>query len=138
MMKMGKVKKFSVSFSQELFKDFEVVSKELGIKNRSRALQSAANLFIAMNRWQFTSGNVAGVILLLYDHEESGLEETLTDVQHDHMDIIVSALHIHVTRKECLLVIAVKGEARKIKMLYEKIANLRGIKQLQYSITPFT
>lgn len=132
------MKKFSVSFSQELFKEFEMVSKELGIRNRSKALQSAVNLFIAMNRWQFTSGNVAGAILLLYDHEESGLEETLTDIQHDYMDVIVSALHIHVTYRECLLIIAVRGEVGKIKMLYEKIVNLRGIKQLQYSITPFT
>ncbi len=97
-----------------------MVSKELGIMNRSRALQSAATLFITMNKWRFASGNVAGIILLLYNHEESGLEEALTDVQHDHMDVIISALHVHMTRTECLLAIAVKGDVSRIKTLYEK------------------
>jgi CopG family nickel-responsive transcriptional regulator len=68
---------------------------------------------------------------VIYDHETTGLEENLTDIQHHSSDIIVSTMHIHLDERNCLLVIAIKGEAKKIQDLAKDLTTQRGIKQLK-------
>ncbi|AFH42946.1 CopG family ribbon-helix-helix protein [Fervidicoccus fontis] len=131
------VVKFGVSFPYELYKELEEVSKELGINSRSKALQNAASEFVARNRWLLSKGSVAGAIIMLYNHETGRLEEKITDIQHEYMDVIVSALHVHVSKEECLLIIAIKGEVSRIKRLYQSLSGLHGVMQIQYSIVPY-
>lgn len=125
------VVRFSVSFPKELLEDLESIS-ELEGQSRSAILQRAAEVYIAQKKWLMSEGKVAGAILIHYDHEVRGLEEELTDIQHDFMDTIVSSLHVHLSKKECMLMIVVKGEAKRIREMTELISKLRGIKGWQF------
>jgi len=101
--------KTGVSFPSELLESFDRVLREMGISSRSQGLQEAIRAFITANTWKLSGQeNVAGVVLVHYFHDVKGLEEELTDVQHEYMDIIPSALHLHLTMDDCLLIIAVK------------------------------
>jgi|YelNatPaOPRAMG01_1025707.scaffolds.fasta_scaffold61104_3 CopG family nickel-responsive transcriptional regulator len=129
--------KTGVSFPSELLESFDRVLREMSISSRSQGLQEAIRAFITANTWRLSGQeNVAGVILVHYSHDVKGLEEELTDVQHDYMDIIPSALHLHLTMNDCLLIIAVKGAASRIRELAEKIRSIKKIKQLQPILTP--
>lgn len=136
-MKKAQSVKFCVSFPEELYQEFKSIALELGIKSKSKALQKAASMFIALNRWYISKGKATGAVVIIYNHESRGLDEMLTDVQHDFMDVIISALHVHLSREECMLIIAVSGEVERIKSLYSSISRLKGIKHLHYSLSPF-
>ncbi|MGQ9691003.1 MAG: hypothetical protein ACUVQY_07060 [Thermoproteota archaeon] len=83
-------------------------------------------------KWEYKEeGVVAGTVTLIYDHDVKGLEESLTDVQHLNRNIINSTLHIHLDERNCLLVIAVKGEVKAIQDLAKELMSKRGIKQLK-------
>jgi len=126
--------RFSVSFPKDLLNELERLS-ELEGTSRSSVLQRAAENYIADRRWMASEGKVAGAALIAYNHEARGIDESLTDVQHEFMDVIVSSLHIHLTREECLLIIAVKGEVKRIKELVEKISRLHGIRTARFCAT---
>lgn len=127
----GKTVKTGVSFPAELLKSFDNILREMGIASRSQGLQEAIRAFITVNIWRLGGDeSVAGVILVHYSHDVKGIEEELTDVQHDFMDIIPSALHLHLTEEDCLLVIVVKGSSSRIKELAEKIRNIGKFKQV--------
>lgn len=129
--------KTGVSFPSELLESFDRVLREMGIGSRSQGLQEAIRAFITANTWRLSGEeNVAGVILVHYSHDVKGLEEELTDIQHAFMDIIPSALHIHLTMEDCLLIIAVKGTASRIRELTERVRSIKKIKQLQPILTP--
>ena len=51
------------------------------------------------------------------------------------MDIIRTALHIHLDEVNCLETIVVKGEAEEIRKLAEDIMSLRGVKNVKLSGT---
>ncbi len=131
------VVRFSVSFPAELLEELDSFTRRIGIKSRSEALRLAVTQFISTNRWRLAKGRIAGILLVLYDHETHGLEEELTEIQHRHLDIVVSALHVHISKRECMLAIVVKGDASMARKLYENIARLRGIRQIQYSIITY-
>lgn len=132
---MAKIMRLSVTFPPDLLKDFDELIRKMGYENRSKAVQDAVRLFVSERKWlQEEKGMQAGVLMLLYDHEVRGLEDALTDVQHDHANVISSAMHIHLTERECLEAIAVKGDASEIRKLSDKLASKRGVKLLKTMI----
>jgi CopG family nickel-responsive transcriptional regulator len=133
---MGRIIRTGVSFPEDLLKAFDKIIRDLGIESRSQAIQEAVRDFITMNSWRIADEEVAGAILVHYSHEEHGIEERLTDTQHDFLSVIPSALHIHLSREDCLLVIAVRGRALEVKELVRKLREAGRIKQLTYMIMP--
>ncbi|MDW8040319.1 MAG: nickel-responsive transcriptional regulator NikR [Nitrososphaerota archaeon] len=135
MVKTEKVARVSVTLPPELLEDFDEVIRKMGYENRSKAVQDAVRLFISERRWlQEEKGPQAGVLMLLYDHEVRGLEDALTDVQHNYANVISSTMHIHLTERDCLEAIAVKGDASEIRKLSDELSSKRGVKLLKTMI----
>lgn len=132
---MAKIVRVSVTFPAELLEDFDEVIQKIGYEKRSKAIQDAVRLFISERKWlQEEKGTQAGVLMLLYDHEVRGLEDTLTDVQHHHAGVISSTMHVHLTDRDCLEAIAVKGDAEDIRKLSNELSSKRGVKILKTMI----
>lgn len=108
-------------------RELEDLMKSLGIKNKSLIFREALRLFISEHKWR-AGGSILGVISVVYDHEARGIDSKLTDIQHDYLNEIVSALHIHIDRKNCMLVLALKGSSERVKSLLMRIIKLKGVK----------
>ncbi|MEM0058447.1 MAG: nickel-responsive transcriptional regulator NikR [Candidatus Bathyarchaeia archaeon] len=135
MAKTGKVARISITFPPDLLREFDEVIRKIGYENRSKAVQDAVRLFVSERKWlQEEKGPQAGVLMLLYDHEVRGLEEALTDLQHNYAHIISSTMHIHLTERDCLEAIAVKGDATEIRKLSDELSSKRGVKILKTMI----
>lgn len=125
------VTRFSVSVPPELLTKFDETITLMG-NDRSKAIQLAMHNFLTAYMWAYEDkGVAAGTITLIYDHEATGLEESLTDIQHLSRDIIISTMHVHLDEQSCLLVIAVKGRVKTIKNLAKGLMSKRGITQLK-------
>ncbi|MCS7095954.1 MAG: nickel-responsive transcriptional regulator NikR [Candidatus Bathyarchaeota archaeon] len=134
---MDKIVRVSVTFPPDLLREFDEVIRKAGYENRSKAVQDAVRLFISERKWLHEGeGKQAGVLMLLYDHEVRGLEESLTDIQHHHFNVISSTMHIHLTGRDCLEAIAVKGDSEEIRKLSDELASKRGVKLLKAMIVP--
>jgi len=132
---MPGVVRFGVSLPPDVAREFDEVTSKMGYKNRSKAILDAIKSFLADIKW--TAGGserVVGSLSFLYDHEVKGLEEYLTDVEHEFRSIITATLHIHVTEKLCHKIIAVEGSAEEIKRLALKIMSKKGVEQLKVNV----
>jgi CopG family nickel-responsive transcriptional regulator len=129
---MTNIVRMGVTFPPELLADFDKITRRMGYSNRSKAVQDAVRMFISEKEWlQKEKGNQAGVLMMLYDHEVRGLESALTDVQHDFSESICSTMHIHLSERECLEAIAVKGDGAEIRKLSNELAAKKGVKLLR-------
>jgi CopG family nickel-responsive transcriptional regulator len=89
-------------------------------------------MFVAERKpLQEGTGDQAGLLMMLYDHEVGGLEAELTHVQHSFAHIICSAMHIHLSDTDCLEAIAVKGKADEVRKLRDQLAPKKGVKLLK-------
>ncbi len=127
------VARFSVSVEPDLLLEFDGTVKALGY-NRSSAIQIAMRDFMTERIWDGEGGEVVGAITILYDHHTRDLGNSLTDIQHDYHDIVTSTTHVHLDHDNCLEILAVKGSASKVKQLTEKLAVVRGLKQIKRAI----
>jgi len=129
---MTRIIRVGVTFPPDLLKDFDGLIRRMGYENRSKAVQDAVRMFVSERRWlQEKKGIHAGVLMMLYDHEVKGLESTLTHIQHHFTHVICSSMHIHVSERDCLEAIAVKGDAAEIRKLSSELAEKRGVKILK-------
>jgi CopG family nickel-responsive transcriptional regulator len=132
---MEKIVRISVTFPPDLLREFDEIISRMGYSNRSKAVQDAVRLFISERKWlQEEKGRQAGILMLLYDHDARGLEDALTNVQHRHSGVISSTMHIHLTERDCLEAIAVKGDAEEIRKLNDELSSKRGVKLLKTMI----
>jgi CopG family nickel-responsive transcriptional regulator len=63
------------------------------------------------------------------------LQETLTNVQHDHHHSIISTLHAHLDHHNCLEVLVVRGRADEIKKMADLLIAAKGVKHGKLTIT---
>ena len=132
---MSKVTRIGVTFPPELLKDFDEVISKMGYESRSKAIQDAVRLYVSDQKW-VKEGNAVqtGILLMVYDHDARGLETELTETQHHYSSIITSTLHIHISERDCLEAIAVKGKASEIHKLSNELTTRRGVKILKTTI----
>jgi len=99
-----------------------------GMSSKSKVIQEALRLFIIEQRWRLAEGKVAGVLGIIYDHEVGHADEVLTDIQHKYLDVVISTMHIHLDVRNCMLAIAVRGRAERVRELINEIEKVKGVK----------
>jgi len=132
---MAKIVRVGVTFPPDLLKELDETIGKMGYDNRSKAIQDSVRAFVAEHKWlREQKGTRVGVLVLIYDHEVKELEAALTDTEHEHSDVIYSSMHIHLSKRECLETIAVKGDINEIRNLAQELTTKRGVKQVKVTI----
>ena len=132
---MTKIVRVGVTFPPELLKDLDDIIQEIGYDSRSKAIQDAVTSFVTEQRLLHREkGKKAGVLVMVYDHDVKGLEDDLIESQHHHRNVINSVLHVHLSDRECLEAIAVKGDAEDIRSLTQELTTRKGVKQVRSTI----
>lgn len=128
------LKRFTVSLEDDLLAEFDAYITLRQYNNRSEAVRDLIRKSLIREEWE-AGKEVVGVISLVYDHHQYLLQEKITELQHDFHHQIISATHIHMDHDNCLEVIIVRGKARKVKDLAEKLTAIRGVKDGNLSMS---
>ncbi len=124
---MSKLVRFGVSLEKELLERFDRRIREKHYPNRSEAFRDLIREDLVKKEW-VEGKDVAGAITLVYDHHRRELVNKLIDIQHDFHELIVSSQHIHMDESNCLEIIAVKGNPKRIEELAYKMKSTKGVK----------
>ena len=132
---MTKIIRVGVAFPPDMLQELDEIAEKMTYGSRSKAIQDAVRLFVSERKHLLeTKGHQAGIIMILYNHETRGLEDTLTHVQHHYADVVSATMHIHLSKEDCFEAIAVKGEASRICELGNELSSKRGVKLMKVAI----
>ena len=126
--------RFSVSLPANLARELDAMADAKGYNNRSLAIGDMVRAHLVEHR-QNIGGQVAGTITVLFDHHKPRLQALLTDVQHDHGDLIISTLHVHLDHDNCLEVLVVRGDAERVRSLADRLIATKGVKHGRLTVT---
>jgi CopG family nickel-responsive transcriptional regulator len=121
--------RFSISLDEELMTRFDAKIKKDQCPTRSKAVGDLIRSSLVQTEWR-AGDEVAGAIVLVYDHHTREVGKRLTDMQHDCHDVIISTQHVHLDHDNCLEIIAVKGTPREIETLVKRLKSIKGLKHV--------
>lgn len=125
-----------MSLPKKLLNEFDEVLKDRGYNSRSKGIRDALKDYIVRYQWmKDMEGDRVGIIAVIYDHHFTGVMEDITDIQHQFRDFISATMHLHMSEKNCLEIIIVKGDAKEIRNLTEKIMSLKGVEHVKLTTT---
>ncbi len=119
--------RFGVSLPKSLIQRFDSMIRKKGYSSRSEAIRDLIRKTL-IEQEIAQDALVLGVLHLLYDHHQRELSDRLTDMQHDHHEQIISTTHVHLDHDNCLEVILLKGRAKEIQALADKMIAVKGVK----------
>lgn len=118
--------RFGVSLEDTVLKALDdfVVAKQF--PNRSQAIRYLVENQMVEEDWN-NNDLVSGAIVLLYDHHKGDIGEKMADIQHHFYKEILATQHFHLDHDNCLEIVAVKGNADRLKTLANQLIGLKGI-----------
>ena len=132
---MSRVRRFGVSIEQALLAQFDRVCARKGYTNRSEALRDLIRESFVREQWNLGTDEAVGTVTLVYSHDVPDLTDKLTDLQHEHYKQIVSTLHVHLDPHHCLEVLVLRGRAKDLKAMADRLIGTRGVKHGTFSAT---
>ena len=131
---MSDLVRFGVSLEKALLEKFDDRIRRRKYTNRSEAIRDMIRQELLSQQWE-TGGDVAGAITYIYDHHTRELLSKITDVQHDHQELIISTQHIHLDHHHCLEIVAVKGRVKNVMKLADSLKAIKGVRHCTLSMT---
>ncbi len=127
-MEKEKVVRLGVSLPSDLLRPFDRLVERRGYQSRSEAIRDLIRRTLIEEEWKESASDVAGTLTLVYDHHNRDLPGRLMDIQHDHHDLVVTTQHVHLDHHNCLEVLVLRGPAREIERLADRIIACNGVK----------
>jgi len=81
-------------------------------------------------------GDCVAALVYVYEHESRDLAKRLTRIFHDHHDLSVSALHVHLDHDACLEVSVLRGDAGAVRHVGDHVIAERGVQYGRLVVMP--
>lgn len=127
--------RFGISLENVLLERFDSLIKQKSYVSRSEAIRDLIRDSLVMEEWESSTAETVGTITIVYSHDTRELTDTLTDLQHLHHHSIISSMHVHLDEHNCLEVIIVKGKAKDIKAIADRLIGTKGVKHGKLTVT---
>ena len=131
---MSDLVRLSLSIEKPLYDQLERLVESGEVANRSEFVRGMIREKLVSEEWQ-GEGEALAMITLVYDHHKPHLQAALTDIQHDHHNVIISTLHVHLDHHNCLEVLVVRGKSPVIKKIADELLATKGVIHGKLTIT---
>ncbi len=129
------VSRISVSLPEPLLRQLDRMVEERGFESRSRAIGDMIARQLVEHCADVGEDIMAGTITLVYDHSTPGLQKELADIQHQHINEVISSLHVQLVQPQTMEVILVQGPAITLQKITDRLATCRGVITARLQLT---
>ena len=119
--------RFSVAIGGELLQKFDRYREEHRYPNRSEAVRGLMRTALIEETVAQDESDAMGVVTLIYNHHAGRISERLTELQHLHLDRVVTTTHVHLDALRCLEVILLRGPAKTVRELADSLIGTKGV-----------
>lgn len=133
------MQRVTLSLDDDLMAEIDAIIKERNYQNRSEAIRDLARAGLQATATPTSNdetSNCVAALFYVYDHEARELSKRLTKSFHDHHDLSLASLHVHLDHGSCLEVSLLKGATGKVKGLAEKVIAERGVRYGKLLVVP--
>lgn len=129
--------RFTISLEDALAEQFDALIERQGYENRSEAFRDLLRERIESQRMDTNKVRYCVATLsFVYDHHERDLASRMAEIQHEHHDICVATMHVHLDHDSCLETVALRGLFKDVRAFADKVIAQPGVRHGSVNIIP--
>lgn len=131
------MQRITITVDDDLMADLDALIALKGYANRSEAVRDLVRS--SMNEAAVTSDattQCVGVLSYVFQHDARDLAKKLTTSHHEHHQMSVASLHVHLNEDLCLEVSLLRGDVKTVKQFANSIISQRAVVYGGVSIIP--
>ena len=121
------MQRVTISLDEELASTFNTLLIEQGYTSRSEAMRDLLRKAIEARRVEHTHGVCVANLSYVYNHHTRALAQRLTEIAHDHHDLTVATMHVHLDHENCLESTILKGDVARVRAFADRLRAERGV-----------
>ena len=127
----------SISMPDSLLERIDTFAEEHGYTGRSEVFREAArNLLGEFEDKKLEDRDLMGVVTVLFDYENTTVEERMMHLRHEYEGLVASNVHNHVGDHYCMELFILEGSLSDISTFVGKIRATKDTLTVDYSVTP--
>jgi CopG family nickel-responsive transcriptional regulator len=129
--------RITITVDDELMSDLDRVIETRRYQNRSEAIRDLARAGIQQAVQDSGKGrDCVGALVYVYDHTARDLAKRLVHSFHDHHDMSMATLHVHLDHESCMEVTVLKGRTAEVQKVADGIIAERGVRYGRLVVVP--
>jgi CopG family nickel-responsive transcriptional regulator len=130
------VERITITIDDGLLEILDGLCKRHGYTSRSEALRDLIRHAQTAEATKHGRQRCVATLSYVYEHGIRELAKRLTNEQHDHYDLSISTLHVHLDHKDCLEVAVLRGAVDDVRDFADMIITQRGVRHGNLTIVP--
>ena len=122
------MQRLTISLDEELATTFDEMSEVQGYRSRSEAVRDIVRKAVEARRIERSDGDCVANLSYVYSHAVRALAQRLTEIGHEHHELVVATTHLHLDHDNCLESMMLKGPTTKVRALADAICSERGVR----------
>ncbi|MCW5592385.1 MAG: nickel-responsive transcriptional regulator NikR [Burkholderiales bacterium] len=123
------MERITMAIDEPLAREFDELIARRGYGSRSEAMRDLLRREVEGDRaGRGDSGHCVASLSYVYNHHVRDLAERLTEAQHEHHDLVVATMHVHLDHDHCLEVEILKGPTIEVRRFADRIQAERGVR----------
>jgi CopG family nickel-responsive transcriptional regulator len=108
-----------------------------GYNNRSEAIRDLIRDRLYNEQLQDQpEGDCVATLSYIYNHHERELAARLTSAQHEHHDLTVSTMHVHLSHDHCLETVILRGPSNRVQAFADAVIAQPGVHHGNLAVLP--
>ena len=126
------MQRVTVTLEDELLTALDRVVATRGYQNRSEAVRDFTRAGLAQAAEEKgEAGECVAALVYVYDHEGRDLPKLLTKSFHNHHDLSLATMHVHLDHSSCMEVAVLRGDAEAVQHFADHVISERGVRHGQ-------
>jgi CopG family transcriptional regulator, nickel-responsive regulator len=131
------MQRVTITLDDDLMAELDHLISSRGYQNRSEAIRDLARAGMQQTALTATPDQqCVAALVYVYDHSMRELSKRLTHAFHDHHDIAISTLHVHLDHDSCMEVAVLKGPIGTVAKFADGVIAERGVKHGRLVMAP--
>lgn len=123
------MQRVTVSLDDDLATAFDALVHEQRYASRSEAVRDLVRRAVDERALQQRGRSLCVANLsYVYDHHSHSVARRLVEMQHDHHDLVIATVHVHLDHENCLESTLLKGPVDDVRSLTDAIQAERGVR----------
>jgi CopG family nickel-responsive transcriptional regulator len=132
------MQRVTITLDDALMDELDAIIAARGYQNRSEAIRDLARAGIREAAEDIgQKRDCVAALVYTYDHAARQLSKRLTSAYHEHHELSLASLHVHLDHDTCLEVTVLRGKTDDVQHFGEHVIAERGVRHGKIVRMPF-